>query len=232
MGTGRIRLNAEVTGVTDRGGKVEVTYRQGGRDAQITADYCVAALPPHLMARVPHNLGTDVTAALADFPVTAAGKIGLEYRSRWWENDQRIYGGITETDLDLSHIWYPSYGFHAKRGLVVGYYNTGTNAKAYSVLTPEQRRERAISQGVKIHGDKYRSELVTSYSHAWDRTRYIEGGWTSPRYGTPGYNLLLKPAGRVYFAGDWLSHEVAWQHGAFVAARSAVSALHQRVMAG
>lgn len=27
-------------------------------------------------------------------------------------------------------------------------------------------------------------------------------------------------------------HEVAWQHGAFVAARSAVSALHQRVMAG
>ncbi|MEV0217662.1 FAD-dependent oxidoreductase [Micromonospora sp. NPDC050695] len=85
---------------------------------------------------------------------------------------------------------------------------------------------------MKIHGDKYRSELVTSYSHAWDRTRCIEGAWTSPRYGTPGYNLLLQPAGRVYFAGDWLSHEVAWQHGAFVAARSAVSALHQRVMAG
>ncbi|MEH0931723.1 FAD-dependent oxidoreductase [Micromonospora sp. CPCC 205558] len=65
-----------------------------------------------------------------------------------------------------------------------------------------------------------------------ERPCYIEGAWTSPRYGTAGYNLLLQPAGRVYFAGDWLSHEVAWQHGAFVAARSAVSALHQRVMAG
>jgi hypothetical protein len=47
----------------------------------------------------------------------------------------------------------------------------------------------------------------------------------------PGYQLLLQPAGRVYFAGDWLSHAVAWQHGAFVSARATVSALHQRVMA-
>jgi monoamine oxidase len=37
-------------------------------------------------------------------------------------------------------------------------------------------------------------------------------------------------AGRVYFAGDWLSHSVAWQHGAFVSARATVSALHTRVM--
>ncbi|MEO3744473.1 FAD-dependent oxidoreductase [Plantactinospora sp. B5E13] len=232
VGTHRIKLGAEVTGVTDRGGTVEVTYRQGGRDRRVTADYCVATLPPHLMARVPHNLGADVTSALAEFPVTAAGKIGLEYRSRWWELDQRIYGGITETDLDLAHIWYPSHGFHAPRGLIVGYYNTGANARAYSALTPAQREERAVAQGVKIHGEKYRTELATSYSHAWDRTRYLEAAWTSPRYSSPGYGLLLKPAGRCYFAGDWLSHEVAWQHGSFVSARAVVTALHQRVMSG
>ncbi|MEE6258998.1 flavin monoamine oxidase family protein [Plantactinospora sonchi] len=230
VGTRRITLGAEVTGVTDRGGRVEVTYRQDGRDRKVTADYCVATLPPHLMARVPHNLGADVTSALADFPVTTAGKIGLEYRSRWWELDQRIYGGITETDLDLAHIWYPSYGFHGRRGLIVGYYNTGANARVYSALTPAQREERAVTQGVKIHGAKYRTELATSYSQAWDRTRYLEGAWTSPRYGTAGYGRLLRPAGRVYFAGDWLSREVAWQHGSFVSARAVVTALHERVM--
>ncbi|MFY1691486.1 flavin monoamine oxidase family protein [Plantactinospora sp. WMMB782] len=231
VGPHRIQLGAEVTGVTDRGGRVEVTYRKGGRERLLRADFCVATLPPHLMARVPHNLGTDVTAALGSFPATASGKIGLEYRSRWWESDQRIYGGITETDLDLAHIWYPSYGFHGRRGLIVGYYNTGANARAYSALTPAQRQERAVMQGVKIHGEKYRSELATAYSHAWDRTRFLEGAWTSPPHGTAGYDLLLRPAGRVYFAGDWLSHEVAWQHGSFVSARSVVTALHQRVMA-
>ncbi|MCW2639191.1 MAG: amino acid oxidase [Dactylosporangium sp.] len=230
IGGHRIRLDAEVTGVTDKGAAVEVTYRQDRQEELIRADFCVATLPPHLMARVPHNLGADVTAALGRFGVTASGKIGLEYRSRWWEIDERIYGGITETDLDLSHIWYPSHGFHDKRGLIVGYYNTGANARAYSALTPAEREARAVAQGVKIHGEKYRSELATSFSQAWDRTRYLEGAWTSPPYGSAGYNLLLQPAGRIYFAGDWLSHEVAWQHGAFTSARSVVTALHQRVM--
>jgi monoamine oxidase len=85
---------------------------------------------------------------------------------------------------------------------------------------------------VKIHGEKYRSELAASFSVAWQRMKYLEGAWRAPPYGTPGYNLLLEPAGRVYFAGDWLSHEVAWQHGSFVSARAAVTAVHRRVMAG
>jgi len=230
IGSGRIRLGAEVTSVTDRPAGVEVVYQHNGRTRSITADFCIAALPPHLMARIPHNLGADVTTALSGFPVTASGKIGLEYKSRWWERDLRIYGGITETDLDLSHIWYPSHDFHADRGLIIGYYNTGANARTYGALTPPERLARALMQGEKIHGPKYRTELSTSYSQAWHRVRYLEGAWTSPPWGTPGYQRLLEPAGKVYFAGDWLSHEVAWQHGAFVSARSVVTALHQRVL--
>jgi monoamine oxidase len=231
VGHHRIKVGAEVTDVTDSGSGVAVTYRQGKATRVLRSDYCVATLPPHLMARIPHNLGTPVTTALSEFGVTAAGKIGLEYQRRWWEEDDRIYGGITETDLDLQHIWYPSYGFHGRRGLVVGYYNTGAAARTYSALPHAEREARALAQGVKIHGEKYRSELVSSWSQAWDRTRYLEGAWTSPRYTSPGYQLLLQPAGRVYFAGDWLSHEVAWQHGAFVSARAVVTALHQRVLA-
>ncbi|MDR6317232.1 flavin monoamine oxidase family protein [Actinoplanes couchii] len=230
IGARRVRLGAEVLEVTGRSSQVTVTYRQGGRTRALTADFCVATLPPHLMARVPHNLGAGVTSALSSFPAAASGKIGLGYRSRWWETDLRIYGGITETDLDLAHVWYPSHDFHAARGLIVGYYNTGTAARAYGALTPAERTDRAVMQGVKIHGEKYRSELSSAFSIAWHRTPFLEGAWTSPPWTTPAYRLLLEPAGRVYFAGDWLSHEVAWQHGAFVSARAAVTALHQRVL--
>ncbi|MDT7676490.1 MAG: monoamine oxidase, partial [Pseudonocardiales bacterium] len=38
-------------------------------------------------------------------------------------------------------------------------------------------------------------------------------------------------AGRVYFAGDWLSHEVSWQHGSFTSAQKTVTALHTRALA-
>ena len=232
VGSNRVKLGAEVTAVTNRPDGVQVAYRQGPWTMAMEADYCVAALPPHLMARIPSNLAVPVRTALASFPPVPAGKIGLEYRSRWWERDLRIYGGITQTDLDVRNIWYPSHDFHAERGLVVGYYTVGPAAEAYGRLTPAQRSERAVAQGVKIHGEKYRTELASSFSVAWHRMPHLEGAWNAPPWGTAEYDLLLRPAGRVYFAGDWLSREVAWQHGAFVSARAAVTALHQRVMAG
>ncbi|MEU4399986.1 flavin monoamine oxidase family protein [Micromonospora orduensis] len=231
VGRHRIRLGARVLGVTGRTSDVTVTFRQGGRNHAITADFCIAALPPNMMAKVPHNLGANVTAALSSgFYPGPAGKIGLEYRSRWWEDDLRIYGGITQTDLDLNQIWYPSYDFHARRGVVVGYYNYGEQAEAYGALTPNARTARAVEQGVKIHGRKYRSELASAFSVAWNRMPYLEGAWAFAQ-DVNSYELLLQPAGRVYFAGDWLTNAVAWQHGAFLSARTAVTAIHQRVLA-
>jgi monoamine oxidase len=233
VGSHRVRLEAAVTRITNFPDRVEVGYKdKRGKENLIRADFCVAALPPHVMARIPTNLDAGIAAALRYPTVTPSGKIGLEYRRRWWEQDDRIYGGITETDLDLAHIWYPSYGFHGDRGIVVGYYNTGANATAYGALTPAQRIERAVAQGVKIHGEKYRNELIGAFSVAWQRVSHIEGAWVGWPSRTSGqYALLNQPAGRVYFAGDWLSYFIAWQAGAIDSARYVVTNIHQRVMA-
>ncbi|WP_256090318.1 flavin monoamine oxidase family protein, partial [Actinacidiphila rubida] len=137
IGSRRIRTGCAVTEVTDRADGVTVTYTQGGRTRTVDADYCVAAMPPNILAKVPHNLGSGVQSALEAITPSSAGKIGLEYRSRWWETDHRIYGGITETDLDVTHIWHPSYGFHGPRGVLIGYYNTGSKADSYAARAVE-----------------------------------------------------------------------------------------------
>jgi monoamine oxidase len=41
---------------------------------------------------------------------------------------------------------------------------------------------------------------------------------------------VSQPAGNVYFAGDWLTHLISWQVGAFLSARAVVAQLHQWVM--
>ncbi|MFG1945035.1 flavin monoamine oxidase family protein [Nonomuraea sp. NPDC048826] len=226
VGEDRITTGAKVTKITNLPDGVEVTWDGGS----LKADYCIATLPPHLLAKIPHNLGAQITAALRLPTPVATGKIGLEYDRRWWELEDRIYGGITETDLDITHLWYPSHDYHARRGLLIGYYNVGPAAELYGALTPEDRRRRALTQGKKIHGEKYRTGVLSDVSIAWERQEHIQGGWV----GWPGFDssftLLQRPSGRVYFAGDWLTRLVAWQAGSMESARSVVTELHQRVL--
>ncbi|MFD0853086.1 flavin monoamine oxidase family protein, partial [Actinomadura adrarensis] len=159
IGPGRIRMGCKVTKITNVPRGVEIEYERNGRKAVFEADYCIATQPPQVLARTPHNLGANVTAALK-VPVPAStGKIGLEYKNRWWEVDDNIYGGITPTDLDLSTVWYPSYGYGTDRGVVIGYYNFGANSDRYAALTHQQRLARALEQGAKIHGPKYARDI-------------------------------------------------------------------------
>lgn len=232
VGAGNIRVGAKVTRVADKPTGVDVFYRDRyGVECLIQAEFCVSALPPQVMARIPTNLDPAVGAALRYPVVVPVGKLGLEQRRRWWETDLRIYGGITATDMDIVQIWYPSSGFHGQRGVLLGYYHYGPHALTYSALTPAQRVEKALTQGTRIHGDVYRAEYASGFSVAWHRTPHIEGGWVEwPSRTTGEYALLNTPAGHVYFAGDWLTYEIAWQAGAFGSARRAVSAIHQRVM--
>ncbi|WP_033322295.1 flavin monoamine oxidase family protein [Actinomadura atramentaria] len=235
IGPHKVKLGCAAARLTQRADGVTVVYSDAhGRERSIDADYCVAAMPPHLLAKIPHNLGGDVQTALEAVRPSSASKIGLEYRTRWWETDHRIYGGITETDLDLAHVWHPSHGFHERRGVLVGYYNTGANADAYGKMTPRQREARAVMLGERIYGAKYRTELASSFSVSWRYVPHLEGAWHSLPGGTPDAPVLkplTAPTGRVLFAGDWLSYMDAWQHGAILSARQAVTALHKRVMA-
>ncbi|GAB7193655.1 flavin monoamine oxidase family protein [Kineococcus sp. NUM-3379] len=233
IGPQRFRYGAQVQALRNTATGVEVDYTgPDGTTRTATADFAVNTLPPHIAARIPGNLPADVTAALAAAVPGATGKIGLEYGRRWWEEDRRIYGGITNTDLDVSHIWYPSSGFHGERGVVIGYYNYGADARAYAALTHAERRARAVERGVQVHGDVYGRDIASSFSVSWSRTAHSEAGWVSwADQDGPEYRRLLEPAGNVWFAGDHLSHAIAWQHGAITSARAVVTALHARVMA-
>lgn len=227
---GKIVYDAPVVEVMNAGGGVRVAYRDGWRTRVVEGDFAVATIPPQIMKGVTSNLATATRDALAYAVPVATGKIGLEYRRRFWEEDEGIYGGITNTNMDLATVWYPSYGYLGDRGLVVGYYNFGASAVSYGDSPLPERLSRAIAQGRKIHGDAYANELRTSFSVAWQKIPYSEGGWVSWPSRTSGqYARLLEPDGNVYFAGDHLSYYIAWQAGAIESARKVVMQIHDRV---
>jgi monoamine oxidase len=231
---GTIRYGAQVQQITAADDRVDVIFTgPGGGSLKVSADYCICTIPPWILTRIPSNLPADVSSALGGVPAMPTGKMGLQFRRRFWEEDDRIFGGITDTNLDIGTIWYPSYGYLGRRGVLIGYYNYLDQSDAYAALPPSERERRALDQGAKVHGDTYRTEFENSFSVHWTKIRHSEGGWAlwQDRTASPAYRTLLEPVGRLYFAGDHLSHVTSWQHGAFESARQVVTALHRRVLA-
>jgi monoamine oxidase len=76
----------------------------------------------------------------------------------------------------------------------------------------------------------YGQGIKASFSVDWAGTEYSRGSWVGwPSQTDTTYADLLDATGNIYFAGDHLSHAIAWQHGAMVSARATVTALHTRV---
>lgn len=186
-----------------------------------------------MLKNIDSNFSQPFKDAIATPFSVSTGKIGLQYRRRFWEEDEKIYGGITNTNMDLGTIWYPSHGYLGKTGVVVGYYNFGGTADLYASLTPAERGARALALGSKVHGAPYYDELDNSFSVSWAKVRYSEGGWVSwPTVNgerVPAYDLLNEPEGRVYLSGDALSYYIAWQAGAFESARKVVMDIEERI---
>ena len=231
---GRIRYRASVKQVTTTNDGVTVVYDdESGKQWRVEADYCICTIPPTVLREISSNFAPDVKDALRESFGVPAGRIGLEYRRRFWEEDNGIFGGITHTNLDIEVIFYPSYGYLGRGGVINGYYNHFDNADAYGALSPEQREARALARGVLIHGEAYRSELRSSYSVEWSRERYSRGAWSLwPDFESA--RAFASQLGRgdrnVWFAGDHVSSAVGWQHGALEAARAAVTRLHERAV--
>jgi monoamine oxidase len=178
-----------------------------------------------------------VRQALASVDFTSACKVGWQARRRFWEEDDRIYGGISWTKDLISQIWYPSYGFNSATGVLTGAYNRYADADEFAALGRSERLERALAGAEKLHPG-FRDEVFAEngVSIAWSRMPYQVGGWADDTFLTqPEVFSTMADAdpldGRVLLAGDWFSHWPGWQVGALDSAHLATDRIH-RLAAG
>jgi monoamine oxidase len=209
---------------------VSITYESDRRLRRIDADYCVCAIPLTLVAALDTDWSPEFKEAVASIPYAAAGKMGLQFKRRFWEQDDGIYGGHSTTDQEIAQIIYPSHGFNGKKGVLIGYYIQGQRARPIGERTPPERSALALEQGARIH-PQYPDEFEHAFSVAWHRVPWSYGSWAtfSAEARKDVYPLLIKPQGRTYLAGDHVTRMNAWMQGAFQSARQVTAAIHTRV---
>ena len=227
---GLIRYQAEVKSIHNQEQGVKVVYREKGADKVVEAEHCICTIPLPVLSNIDHNFSSDVSRAIDSVVYMSTGKIGLQFKRRFWEEDEGIYGGITHTNNQLTQIFYPSYDYLGGKGILIGYYNFNDKAVATGNLSYQQREQLALDKGRLIH-PQYGQEFERSFSVSWHKTKYNLGGWAlySADERETLYKPLLQAEGRVYFAGEHMTYLNAWMAGAFESARSVVAALHSRV---
>jgi monoamine oxidase len=210
---------------------VEIVYKNNEGVQNLHGDLCICTIPLPVLSNVDHNFSSDVSRAIDYISYIPTGKIGLQFKRRFWEEDEQVYGGITHTNNELTQIFYPSYDYQSQKGILVGYYNFNDKAKKTGELSVKEREQLALRKGSMIH-PQYAKEFETSFSVSWHKTQYSLGGWAiySNEERQTYYKALLQPDKQVYFAGEHMSYLNAWMAGAFESARTVVTAVHARTM--
>jgi monoamine oxidase len=227
--------NVRVTGIAPDESGVNVSYKDAadpGTPLLARADYCVCTLPLPVLSQLDVKMSAPMLAAIAAVPYASSVKVGLEFRRRFWEEDEQIYGGVSFTDLPISVLSYPSHGyFSSGPAVMLGGYMFGAPAYDFAGMTPQERVQAALAQGALLH-PQYKEEFLSGVAVAWSRMPWTLGccGTWAEETRRAHYKTLTTMEGRVVLAGEHASHVGCWQEGALLSALSAVQQLHQRAV--
>lgn len=232
-----IRYQAKVTKIEQNERGVTVTFAdlaRGGAIEQAKADWCVCTIPLSVLSQIDLQVGSEMQAAINAVPYGSSIKVGLQFKRRFWEQDDGIYGGITYTDLPISRISYPStcYGAKGKAVVLGAYIFEGPNSFEFGAMAPQERVRRAVEYGNQIH-PQYASEFDSGISVAWYRVpgqHGCYGMWTDSTR-QQHYKNLCQVDNRIVLAGEHTSYIPAWQEGAILSSLDAIQRLHARAIA-
>ncbi len=230
-----IRFNTKVTEIRQDEKGVTVSYvdaATGGNAGTATADWCLCTLPLTVLGQLPVSVSQPMAKAIGAVAYSPSFKVGLQFKRRFWEQDDYIFGGISYTDLPISQIGYPSSRFNdSGKGVLLGGYAFGVHAYEFSSLSPAERVARAVEWGAQIH-PQYKAEFENGVTVAWHRVPWnlgCSGAWTDALR-TEHYKNLCQIDGRLVLAGEHVSYIPAWQEGAILSALDAIQRLHRRVL--
>lgn len=231
----KIRYGQEVQTIRQSPDKVSITVKdvKSGKQSVVTADYVLCAIPLSVLRSIDTDFSDKFKGAIKAVSYAPVGKIGLQMKRRFWEEDDQIYGGHVLTDLKgINTISLPSSGWQSKKGVVLGYYHYALDAIQVSALPPKERAEFAVGAGQKIF-PAYRESFESAFSVAWHRVQYNLGGWAEwDEAGRENaYPILLEGEGRVMLAGEHLSYLTGWQAGAIESSWLQIEQLHKRASA-
>ncbi|KAJ8514294.1 hypothetical protein ONZ45_g8157 [Pleurotus djamor] len=228
IGPQNISLNARVTGLHELDdGRVTLRFDNPAIPVEASYDRVILALPPAGVRMIQDRPKWSPLkeAAIRSIHFEPLYKLGLRFKTRFWENiSNPSFGGQSITDLSSRWVVYPSNGIGEQGPGVLLMYSWMTDALAWLPLTRREQIERALDDLAKLYGkevnihEEFIEGEVVSWAEKWScgDAMFLPGQYTS-------YSAVAAaPERNVYFAGEHLSMHHTWISGAIESALAAV----------
>lgn len=211
-----LRLGAQVTAIDQNETSVTAHFKTTAGRFSETADYMICTIPfavlRHIEILKPFTRAKQ--KAVRQLHYDASTKIFIQCRRRFWEEDEGIYGGGTITDLAIRNLYYPEHGRETGRGVLLASYTWADDAERWASLSPRDRLEQAIENVAQIH-PQILDEYEGGASWSWHDDPFAGGAFAmfEPGQQSHLYEDIIRPEGRIHFAGEHASLAHAWIQG-------------------
>ncbi|MEO5952602.1 MAG: flavin monoamine oxidase family protein, partial [Chloroflexia bacterium] len=225
-----IRFGAKMVAIDQTPDEVTVYYQTATGRYSMTGDYAIITVPFPVLRHVEvmKPFSSAKRKAIRQLHYDASAKILLQFRRRFWEEDDGIFGGGSVTDLPIRVIYYPEHGRESGRGVVLASYTWSEDAQRWGSLDPRDRISQALENLSCIH-PQVRDEFEVGASKMWHDDEFQGGAFAlfDPGQQTLLYKSIVEPEGRIYFAGEHTSLCHAWIQGAIESGLRAAKTIHE-----
>lgn len=225
-----IRFGAKMIAMDQSPDDVTIHYEtKAGRFTE-TGEYAIITVPfpvlRHVEVLKPFTRAKQ--RAIRQLHYDASAKILFQCKRRFWEEDDGIFGGGTLTDLPIRNLYYPDHGRETGRGVILASYTWSEDAQRWGSLKPDDRIIQALDDVAEIH-PQVTKEFEVGASWMWHDDEFAGGAFAlfDPGQQTLLHDEIVKPEGRIHFAGEHASLYHAWIQGAFESGLRAAIAVHQ-----
>lgn len=213
----RIRYGAEVVRIEQRPELVEIVVKAAGLLDRLPADRVVCTIPfsvlRHIEMAPPFSPPKrEVVSGLEYRPVT---RVYLQVRRRFWESERVTSGAMT--DLPIGQVQeHPIFrtGAEGDRALLEAHAR-GDAAPALDAMAEDERLRFVLAEMEKVHPGVGR-HYEGGRSKSWHDDRWARGAFASfaPGQMTTWLPRIVRPEGRIHFAGEHTSIFPATMEGA------------------
>lgn len=204
-----IIYDAPVVRLEQDGGGVSVHFSRGGSTEKMTGDYMVCAIPFSTLrnVQVSPQFSTPKRQVIEKLHHDSASRVFLQVRSRFWQQQQANGYAIADETIE---IWDSTLTQPGTRGILQTYLR-GHNSERLCELREGERLRVTLERMERVFPGAQRN-FERGISKCWSEDEWARGAWVHPDESS--LPVIIKPEGRIYFAGDHASRNPSWMQGA------------------